>query len=75
MFYPCHGCPDVFQRTHFQPVELRDIFSTFHLKIFFINILVANGFSGFLAAFWSSLALCPTELVKCRLQVCIQERH
>jgi len=30
---------------------------------------VANGFSGFLAAFWSSLALCPTELVKCRLQV------
>ena len=32
---------------------------------------VENGFSGFLAAFWSSLALCPTELVKCRLQVCI----
>jgi len=30
--------------------------------------VVANGFSGFLAAFWSSLALCPTELVKCRLQ-------
>ena len=29
---------------------------------------LANGFSGFLAAFWSSLALCPTELVKCRLQ-------
>lgn len=28
----------------------------------------ANGVSGFLAAFWSSLALCPTELVKCRLQ-------
>merc|ERR1719288_762619 len=27
-----------------------------------------NGISGFLAAFWSSLALCPTELVKCRLQ-------
>lgn len=27
-----------------------------------------NGLSGFLAAFWSSLALCPTELVKCRLQ-------
>jgi len=27
-----------------------------------------NGVSGFLAAFWSSLALCPTELVKCRLQ-------
>ena len=25
-----------------------------------------NGLSGFLAAFWSSLALCPTELVKCR---------
>ena len=24
--------------------------------------------SGFLAAFWSSLALCPTELIKCRLQ-------
>jgi len=30
--------------------------------------VVSNGFSGFLAAFWSSLALCPTELVKCRLQ-------
>jgi len=30
--------------------------------------LVANGVSGFLAAFWSSLVLCPTELVKCRLQ-------
>jgi len=28
----------------------------------------ANGLAGFLAAFWSSLALCPTELVKCRLQ-------
>jgi len=28
----------------------------------------ANGFAGFMAAFWSSLALCPTELVKCRLQ-------
>jgi len=28
----------------------------------------ANGAAGFLAAFWSSLALCPTELVKCRLQ-------
>ena len=30
--------------------------------------VVANGLSGFLAAFWSSLTLCPTELVKCRLQ-------
>ena len=30
--------------------------------------VTANGMSGFLAAFWSSLALCPTELVKCRLQ-------
>ena len=30
--------------------------------------MVHNGLSGFLAAFWSSLALCPTELVKCRLQ-------
>jgi len=30
--------------------------------------IVANGVSGFLAAFWSSLVLCPTELVKCRLQ-------
>ena len=35
---------------------------------------VANGFSGFLAAFWSSLALCPTELVKCRLQA-MREAH
>merc|ERR1712088_1042866 len=30
--------------------------------------MFANGVSGFLAAFWSSLVLCPTELVKCRLQ-------
>ena len=29
---------------------------------------------GFLAAFWSSLALCPTELVKCRLQA-MRESH
>ncbi|XP_040571834.1 mitochondrial ornithine transporter 1 [Lepeophtheirus salmonis] len=27
-----------------------------------------NGTAGFLAAFWSSFVLCPTELVKCRLQ-------
>ena len=36
-------------------------------KVENLNVF-ANGFSGFLAAFWSSLALCPTELVKCRLQ-------
>ena len=30
------------------------------------------GVAGFLAAFWSSLALCPTELVKCRLQAARQ---
>merc|ERR1712227_81997 len=30
--------------------------------------VVHNGLAGFLAAFWSSLSLCPTELVKCRLQ-------
>ena len=29
---------------------------------------MSPGVAGFLAAFWSSLALCPTELVKCRLQ-------
>ena len=28
-----------------------------------------NGTSGFLAAFFSSLALCPTELVKCRFVI------
>ena len=28
-----------------------------------------NGCAGFIAAFFSSLVLCPTELVKCRLQV------
>ena len=33
-----------------------------------------NGLAGFLAAFWSSLALCPTELVKCRLQA-MRESH
>lgn len=36
--------------------------------------VTANGVSGFLAAFWSSLALCPTELVKCRLQA-MREAH
>lgn len=36
--------------------------------------VVANGLSGFLAAFWSSLTLCPTELVKCRLQA-MRESH
>ena len=35
-------------------VKTEDL-STFH-----------NGVSGFIAAFFSSLALCPTELVKCR---------
>jgi len=34
----------------------------------------SNGCAGFLAAFWSSLALCPTELVKCRLQA-MRESH
>ena len=29
----------------------------------------ANGLAGSCAAFFASLALCPTELVKCRLQV------
>nr|ACO15775.1 Mitochondrial ornithine transporter 1 [Caligus clemensi] len=33
-----------------------------------------NGLAGFLAAFWSSLVLCPTELVKCRLQA-MREVH
>ena len=33
-----------------------------------------NGLSGSLAAFWSCLALCPTELVKCRLQA-MREAH
>merc|ERR1712038_547931 len=36
--------------------------------------VVHNGVAGFLAAFWSSLALCPTELVKCRLQA-MREAH
>eukprot|EP00096_Caligus_rogercresseyi_P007217 TRINITY_DN25018_c0_g1_i1.p1 TRINITY_DN25018_c0_g1~~TRINITY_DN25018_c0_g1_i1.p1 ORF type:complete len:296 (+),score=52.16 TRINITY_DN25018_c0_g1_i1:175-1062(+) len=35
---------------------------------------VQNGFAGFLAAFWSSFVLCPTELVKCRLQA-LREVH
>jgi len=30
--------------------------------------VVQNGCAGFIAAFFSSLVLCPTELVKCRLQ-------
>jgi len=29
---------------------------------------LANASAGFFAAFFSSLTLCPTELVKCRLQ-------
>lgn len=35
---------------------------------------VANGSAGFIAAFFSSLVLCPTELVKCRLQA-LRESH
>ena len=31
--------------------------------------VIQNGTSGFLAAFFSSLALCPTELVKCRFPI------
>nr|XP_040582108.1 mitochondrial ornithine transporter 1-like [Lepeophtheirus salmonis] len=30
--------------------------------------LFHNGTAGFMAAFWSSIVLCPTELVKCKLQ-------
>uniref|UniRef100_T1J1Q4 40S ribosomal protein S3 n=1 Tax=Strigamia maritima TaxID=126957 RepID=T1J1Q4_STRMM len=30
--------------------------------------VLENAFSGFLAAFFSALTLCPTELIKCRLQ-------
>lgn len=30
--------------------------------------VIENGFSGFLAAFFSTFALCPTELIKCRMQ-------
>lgn len=30
--------------------------------------IVGNAFAGFLAAFFSSFTLCPTELVKCQLQ-------
>ena len=29
-----------------------------------------NATAGGMAAFWASFVLCPTELVKCRLQVC-----
>lgn len=34
----------------------------------------ANGAAGFFAAFFSSFTLCPTELVKCRLQA-LRELH
>ncbi|KAH8876833.1 Mitochondrial ornithine transporter 1 [Schistosoma japonicum] len=30
--------------------------------------VLQHGFAGSLAAFWSSLVLCPTELVKCKVQ-------
>lgn len=30
--------------------------------------LLGNATSGFLAAFFSSFTLCPTELIKCKLQ-------
>ena len=33
---------------------------------------VENATAGFLAAFFSSFALCPTELIKCRLQAMAQ---
>lgn len=34
--------------------------------------VLENAFSGFFAAFFSGLALCPTELVKCRLQAMME---
>lgn len=30
--------------------------------------VIGNAFAGFLAAFFSTFTLCPTELVKCKLQ-------
>ena len=46
-----------------------------NLKRFFLKeSKFYSSFIGFLAAFWSSLALCPTELVKCRLQA-MRESH
>lgn len=30
--------------------------------------ILDNGISGFMAAFFSSFSLCPTELIKCKLQ-------
>lgn len=29
---------------------------------------ISNAWAGFFAAFFSSLTLCPTELIKCKLQ-------
>ena len=41
---------------------------------FLKQLKFSSSYIGFLAAFWSSLALCPTELVKCRLQA-MRESH
>jgi len=34
-----------------------------------------NAFAGFLAAFFSSFTLCPTELIKCKLQALRETGH
>ena len=34
-----------------------------------------NAFAGFLAAFFSSFTLCPTELIKCKLQALRESGH
>lgn len=36
---------------------------------------IDNAFAGFLAAFFSSFTLCPTELVKCKLQALRETGH
>jgi len=37
--------------------------------------VLGNATSGFFAAFFSSLTLCPTELVKCKLQTMSESAH
>lgn len=56
VLFLCYGfCQKIMQR-------VTGVESTENLSI------VSNATAGFLASFFSSLAICPTELIKCKLQ-------
>lgn len=65
VLFLCYGfCQKIMQR-------ITEVESTEKLSI------VSNATAGFLASFFSSLAICPTELIKCKLQAMheIKKQH